>query len=53
MALLSRTTALASLSFGAISILACLWCKDIDHKMTKKIEIYLENDENAGRNKFH
>ncbi|OQU95233.1 hypothetical protein CLAIMM_01469 [Cladophialophora immunda] len=48
-----RTTALASLSFGGISILACLWCKDIDSRMTNKVEIYLENDKNAARNKFH
>ena len=48
-----RTTALASMSFGGISILACLWCKDIDNRMTNKIEIFLENDENADKNKFH
>ncbi|RVX72009.1 hypothetical protein B0A52_04607 [Exophiala mesophila] len=48
-----RTTALASLSFGLISILACFWCKDIDHRMTDQIEVYLENDENAAKNKFH
>ncbi|KAK7885369.1 hypothetical protein LTR67_010547 [Exophiala xenobiotica] len=48
-----RTTALASLSFGGISILACFWCKGIDHRMTNKVEVYLENDKNADKNKFH
>lgn len=32
---------------------ACLCVQDIDHKMTPKIEIYLENDVNADRNKYH
>jgi hypothetical protein len=48
-----RTTALSSLSFGIIAIVACLFCNDIGHKMDDKIEVYLENDENAERNKFH
>ncbi|KAF2816333.1 MFS general substrate transporter [Mytilinidion resinicola] len=48
-----RTTALSSLSFGIIGIIACICCNDIGHKMTNKIEIFLENDENAEKNKFH
>jgi hypothetical protein len=64
-----RTTALASLSFGVVAIigmllvrfestrltqlLACCFCNDIGPKMSDKIEIYLENDENAGKNKYH
>ena len=32
---------------------ACVCCQDIDHKMTPKIEIYLENDVNRDRNEFH
>jgi hypothetical protein len=48
-----RTTALSSLSFGIVAIVACLFCNDIGHKMDDKIEVYLENDENADRNKFH
>ncbi|KAF2492231.1 MFS general substrate transporter [Lophium mytilinum] len=48
-----RTTALSSLSFGIIGIIACICCNDIGHKMTDKIEIFLENDENAEKNKFH
>ncbi|KAF5963036.1 major facilitator superfamily transporter [Fusarium coicis] len=48
-----RTTALASLAFGGVCIIACLFCKDIDDKMTDKIEVFLENDENAAKNQFH
>lgn len=48
-----RTTALSSLSFGICGIIACLCCKDIGPKMTNKIEIFLENDENADKNKYH
>ncbi|KAF2011386.1 MFS general substrate transporter [Aaosphaeria arxii CBS 175.79] len=48
-----RTTALSSLSFGVIAIIACLFCNEIEHKMNDKIEVFLENDENADKNKFH
>ncbi|KAH7033240.1 fungal trichothecene efflux pump [Microdochium trichocladiopsis] len=48
-----RTTALSSLSFGILGIIACICCEDIDHKMNNKIEIYLENDVHADRNEFH
>lgn len=48
-----RTTALSSLSFGIVAIIACLFCNDIDKKMNNKIEIYLENDVNAEKNKYH
>ena len=48
-----RTTALSSLSFGIVAIIACLCCHDIDAKMNNKIEIYLENDVNADKNKYH
>ncbi|KAJ2906622.1 putative trichothecene efflux pump protein [Zalerion maritima] len=48
-----RTTALSSLSFGVLGIIACLFCKDIGPKMNNKIEIYLENDVNADKNKYH
>ncbi|RDW77006.1 hypothetical protein BP6252_05059 [Coleophoma cylindrospora] len=43
----------ASVAFGIVGIIACLCCKDVDHKMTNKIEVYLENTELAGRNKHH
>ena len=45
-----QNVAYASLAFG---IIACACCKDVDHKMTNKIEVYLENTENANRNKYH
>ncbi|KJR83763.1 uncharacterized protein SPSK_00105 [Sporothrix schenckii 1099-18] len=48
-----RTTALSSLSFGIVAIIACICCNDIDKKMNNKIEIYLENDVNADKNKYH
>ena len=48
-----RTTALSSLSFGVCAIIACFFCNDIGHKMDEKIEVFLENDENADMNKFH
>ncbi|KXJ93101.1 fungal trichothecene efflux pump [Microdochium bolleyi] len=48
-----RTTALSSLSFGILGIIACMCCEDIDHKMNNKIEVYLENDVHADRNEFH
>ncbi len=48
-----RTTALSSLSFGIVAIIACLCCNDIDDKMNNKIEIFLENDVNAEKNRFH
>jgi hypothetical protein len=28
-------------------------CNDIGHKMNDKIEIFLENDENANKNVYH
>ncbi|KAG7133981.1 Trichothecene efflux pump TRI12 like protein [Verticillium longisporum] len=48
-----RTTALSSLSFGVIGIIACVCCQDIGPRMNDKIEIFLENDENADKNKYH
>ncbi|KAH8902476.1 MFS general substrate transporter [Coniochaeta sp. PMI_546] len=48
-----RTTALTSLAFGIVGIIACFCCQDISPKMNKKIEVFLENDVNAEKNKFH
>ncbi|OAL05350.1 MFS general substrate transporter [Phaeosphaeriaceae sp. SRC1lsM3a] len=48
-----RTTALSSLSFGIVAIIACCFCNDIGPKMNNKIEVFLENDENADKNKYH
>jgi hypothetical protein len=48
-----RTTALSSLSFGIVAIIACCFCNDIGPKMNNKIEVFLENDENAEKNQYH
>ena len=48
-----QNVAYASLAFGIIGIMACACCKDVDHKMNNMIEVYLENTENAKRNKYH
>jgi hypothetical protein len=48
-----RTTALSSLSFGIVAILACIASNDVGKKMNEKIEVFLENDEFADRNVYH
>lgn len=48
-----RTLALASIAFGAVGMIACLWCEDITPKMTPKIEVFLENDIQADKNRYH
>ena len=50
---MNRLTAYTSLGFGIVGIIACLCCKDVDAKMTNKIEVYMENTELASRNKYH
>lgn len=45
--------AMSSLGFGVVAIVACLLCKDVESKMTNTIDVYLENDEYAHRNKIH
>lgn len=44
---------MVSMAFGIIGLIACACCKDVDHKMNNQIEVYLENDRLADRNKFH
>jgi hypothetical protein len=48
-----RTTALSSPSFCALVIVACLFSNGLGAKMDNKIEVSLENDENAEKNKYH
>lgn len=48
-----KLVALTSMGFGIIGIIACLCCKDVDAKMNETIEVFLENDEFADRNKYH
>ncbi|CAG8047990.1 unnamed protein product [Penicillium nalgiovense] len=45
--------AMVSMAFGISGLAACLCCKDVDSKMTNKIEVYLENTDLSDRNKFH
>ncbi|KAJ5523217.1 peroxiredoxin prx5 [Penicillium frequentans] len=45
--------AMVSMAFGIVGLIACLCCKDVDSKMTNKIEVYLENTSLAERNTFH
>lgn len=48
-----RNAALASLAFGVVGIGLAFACEDITPKMTDKIEVFLENDALAEKNKFH
>jgi hypothetical protein len=48
-----RVTALSSMSFGILAIIACVCCNDIGPKMNNKIEVFLENDQNADKNVYH
>ncbi|KAL2793082.1 fungal trichothecene efflux pump [Aspergillus keveii] len=45
--------AMVSMAFGILGLGACLCCKDVDSKMTNKIEVYLENTDLADLNKYH
>ncbi|KAL3463501.1 fungal trichothecene efflux pump [Aspergillus heterothallicus] len=45
--------AMVSMAFGILGLGACLCCKDVDSKMTNKIEVYLENTDLSDRNKYH
>ena len=44
---------MASIGFGAAAIIATFFLEDIGPKMNSKIEIFLENDVQADKNKFH
>lgn len=48
-----RNVAFSSLAFGGLGMVACLWCEDITPKMNNKIEVFLENDIQAEKNKYH
>ncbi|KIW35176.1 uncharacterized protein PV07_01890 [Cladophialophora immunda] len=43
--------AYASIGFGVVGLVACALCKDVDDKMTNKIEVYMENTKYADRNR--
>lgn len=40
-----QVVALASLGFGAVGLIACLCCKDVDSKMNNNIEAFIEGEE--------
>lgn len=44
---------MVSMAFGIVGLIACACCKDVDHKMTNQIEVYLENNRLADRNRHH
>lgn len=46
-------TALASIAFAGVGLVCCFLCENIDAKMNDTTEVYLENDVNAEKNKFH
>lgn len=48
-----RTTALVSIAFGTVAMICIPFLEDITPKMNPKIEVYLENDVYAEKNKFH
>ncbi|KAF7559284.1 hypothetical protein G7046_g4883 [Stylonectria norvegica] len=48
-----RNAAFASMAFGIVGVGLCLALEDIEPKMTPKIEIFLENDALADKNKYH
>jgi hypothetical protein len=48
-----RTVCLSSLAFGGVGIIASLFLEDLQPKMTNNIEVYLENDIHADKNKCH
>lgn len=49
----TQTVAYASIGFGGVAIIACFFLEDIEPKMTPRIEVFLENDVQAEKNKFH
>ncbi|KAJ4286726.1 hypothetical protein N0V90_012978 [Kalmusia sp. IMI 367209] len=48
-----RTVCLTSIAFGVIGTVCCCFSNDIGPKMNDKIEVFLENDVQADKNRFH
>ncbi|KAF2109764.1 fungal trichothecene efflux pump [Lophiotrema nucula] len=48
-----RTVCLTSIAFGVVGTIACCLSNDIGPKMNDKIEVFLENDVQASKNRFH
>jgi hypothetical protein len=45
--------ALASIGFGGLAIIACFFLEDIGPKLDSNIEVFLENDVQAEKNRYH
>jgi hypothetical protein len=45
-----QVVALASLGFGAVGLIACLCCKDVDAKMNNNIEAFIAGEEKKAHN---
>lgn len=41
------------MAFGIVAIIACFFLEDIGPKMNNQIEVFLENDVQAEKNKYH
>ncbi|KAL1892009.1 hypothetical protein Sste5346_007353 [Sporothrix stenoceras] len=48
-----RTVCLVSIAFGVIGTICCALSNDIGPKMNSKIEVFLENDVQKDKNRFH
>ena len=48
-----RTVCLTSIAFGVIGTICCCFSNDVGPKMNDKIEVFLENDVQAEKNRFH
>ena len=48
-----KIVALSSLSFGVVGLICCFLCEHLEPKLNDKIEVFLENDVHADKNKFH
>jgi hypothetical protein len=48
-----RILALMSIAFGGVTLIAVICCEDIDAKFNDRIEVFLENDRLAEKNKYH
>ncbi|CAK7215013.1 hypothetical protein SCUCBS95973_002331 [Sporothrix curviconia] len=48
-----RTVCLVSIAFGVIGTICCALSNDIGPKMTNKIEVFLENDVQKDKNRYH
>lgn len=49
----NRTVSLTLMGFGGVGIIGCFFIEDIGPKMNRKIEVFLENDVGAQKNKYH